>query len=71
MLNKIKRNLFKIFNDQGDELSINEESDSFDLEFTAQGALWFFRYDCIVAAEFPQMALTLNPRTQVFYLEVF
>ncbi len=53
MLDKIKRSLFKICNDQGDELSLEENSEIFDLEFTSLGSLWFFRYDCIVAAEFP------------------
>ena len=54
MLDLIKRSLFKILNDQGDELNVVENGkNEFGLEFTSLGSLWFLRYDCIVAAEFP------------------
>lgn len=72
MLDLIKRSLFKICNDQGDELSVAENNkNEFSLEFTSLGSLWLLRYDCIVAAEYPQMALTLIPESRTFSLKIF
>ena len=66
MLDKIKRSLFRISNFSGNELGIVADSESFEIEFTTHGSLWFFRYDCIVLAEYPYIALTLNEQTEQF-----
>ena len=72
MLDLIKRSLFKIINEQGEELSLQPNNQQgLDLEFTSLGSLWLFRYDCIVSAEFPQMALTLRTTDLTWGLSQF
>ncbi len=43
----------------------------FELEVAARQTSWIFRYDCIVAFNNPNLALTLDIATQSFRLEEF
>ena len=52
-------------------MSVVENENRYEIEFSTIGSLWLFRYDCIVAAEFPQQALTLNEKNSSFELSTF
>ena len=65
MLSKIKRSYFKLKStDNQLELTFREAYNGQPtIEFSSNGSLWIYRYDCIVPVQHPQYAITVEDKS--------